>query len=115
MTFGYFEKDLYICHSVMVVHGIHHNILSFLNGVIAGAAAVLAIMSSAFLILFAPLEFSKALTTTELRVAIFLGAIVFVIAIAYEFYLTNITKKRKSDERAKKDGNMIKDGTKNQG
>ena len=62
------------------------SISSFVNGGIAGAGAVLAIMSSALLVLYAPLEVSKALTTTELRVAIFLGAIVFAVAIAYEFY-----------------------------
>jgi len=63
-----------------------NSISSFVNGVIAGAGAVLAIMSSALLVLYAPLELSKALTTTELRVAIFLGAIVFAVAVAYEFY-----------------------------
>ena len=63
-----------------------NSISSFVNGAIAGAGAVLAIMSSALLALYAPLEVSKALTTTELRVAIFLGAIVFAVATAYEFY-----------------------------
>ena len=87
--------------------------LSFLNGAIAGAGAVLAIMSSVLLMLYAPLELLKVVTTTELRVAIFLGAIVFAIAIAYEYYLNNITKKRQSDDQPKKDLNMLNDKTKN--
>ena len=68
------------------------SISSFVNGAIAGAGAVLAIMSSALLVLYAPLELSKAITTTELRVAIFLGAIVFAVAVAYEFYNKKPTK-----------------------
>jgi len=90
-----------------------HSVSSFVNGAIAGAGAVLAIMSVALLKLYEPLEISKALTTTEIRVAIFLGAVVFVLAIAYEIYLNNITKKRQSDEKLKKD-DMLKDETKNQ-
>ena len=82
-----------------------HSVSSFVNGVIAGAGAVLAIMSAALLKLYEPLELAKALTTTEIRVAIFLGAIVFVLAIAYEVYLNNITKKRQSDEKLKTDDN----------
>ena len=88
--------------------------VSFLNGAIAGAGAVLAIMSSTLLMLYLPLELSKAITTTELRVAIFLGAIVFAIAIAYEYYLNNITKKRQLDEQSKKEDDLIEDKTKNQ-
>ena len=82
-----------------------YSVSSFVNGVIAGAGAVLAIMSAALLKLYEPLELAKSLTTTEIRVAIFLGAIVFVIAIAYEVYLNNITKKQQSDEKLKKDDN----------
>ena len=89
-----------------------NSVLSFLNGTIAGAGAVLAIMAAALLKLYEPLELSKSLTTTEIRVAIFLGAVVFAIAISYEFYLNNTTKKRQSDEKLKKDDDMFKDETK---
>lgn len=67
---------------------------SFLNGVIAGAGAVLAIMSVAFLQSVAPLEGVMGFTTTEIRVAIFLGGIVCAAAVAYEFYRKKETKEQ---------------------
>jgi len=84
-----------------------NSISSFINGAIAGAAAVLAIMSSALLVLYAPLEVSKALTTTELRVAIFLGAIVFAVAVAYEFY-KNKPAKLSQDNAPEDKGSSVK-------
>ena len=59
---------------------------SFVNGIIAGAGAVLAIMSAAFLQIVIPLENIQGVTSTEIRVAIFLGGIVCAVAIGYEFY-----------------------------
>jgi len=68
--------------------------LSFVNGVIAGAGVSLAIMSIAFLRMTGPLEGKMGFTTTEIRVAIFLGFIVFTIALLYEIYRkkTKMTK-----------------------
>ena len=60
--------------------------LSFINGLIAGAGAVLALMSYGFLQFIAGLENIGGLTTIELRVAILLGGIVSAVAIGYEFY-----------------------------
>jgi len=59
---------------------------SFVNGLIAGAGAVLALMSYGFLQFVAGLENIQGVTTTELRVAIMLGGIVSAVAIGYEFY-----------------------------
>ena len=60
--------------------------LSFINGIIAGAGLSLAIMSIAFLQMTCPLEGKMGFSTTEIRVAIFLGFIVFTIAVLYEIY-----------------------------
>ena len=67
--------------------------LSFINGLIAGAGAALALMSYGFLQFIGGLENIGGLTTTELRVAILLGGIVSAVAIGYEFY-----NKKKPDE-----------------
>ena len=60
--------------------------LSFINGMIAGAGISLAIMSIAFLKMTGPLEGKMGFSTTEIRVAIFLGFIVFTVATLYEIY-----------------------------
>lgn len=70
-----------------------NSLSSFVNGIIAGAGAVLAIMSVAFLQMTAPLEGVMGFTTTEIRVAILLGGIVCAAAIGYEFYNRKETKK----------------------
>lgn len=62
------------------------SLLSFINGVIAGAGAVLALMSAAFLQFVGPLENVQGINTTEIHVAIFLGGIVCTVAVGYEFY-----------------------------
>ena len=59
---------------------------SFVNGILAGAGAVLAIMSVAFVQMVSPLEGLMGYTSTETRVAILLGGIVCAVAIGYEFY-----------------------------
>ena len=59
---------------------------SFVNGILAGAGAVLAIMSVAFVQMVSPLEGVMGFTSTEIRVAILLGGIVCAVAIGYEFY-----------------------------
>ena len=59
---------------------------SFVNGLIAGAGVALALMSYGFLQFVSPLENIQGVSTTEIRVAIFLGGLVTAVAIAYEFY-----------------------------
>ena len=59
---------------------------SFINGAIAGAGITLSVMSIAFLQMTGPLEGKMGFTTTEIRVAIFLGFIVFTISLLYEIY-----------------------------
>jgi len=69
---------------------------SFVNGLIAGAGAVLAFMSYGFLQYVSPLENIQGVTTTELRIAILLGGLVCAIAIGYEFYGKNDKPKKES-------------------
>ena len=72
---------------------------SFIHGLIAGAGITLAIMSIAFLQMTSPLEGKMGFSTTEIRVAIFLGFLVFTISLLYEIY-----RKKDNDEQ-----NQIKD------
>lgn len=74
---------------------------SFVNGVIAGAGAVLAIMSVAFLQMLSPLEGTMGYTTTEIRVAILLGGIVCAVAVGYEFYRKKEIKKQNNQDQKK--------------
>ena len=71
-------------------------IASFVNGIIAGAGAVLAFMSYGFLQYVSPLENIQGVTTTELRVAILLGGLVCAIAVGYEFYSKKDKPKKES-------------------
>jgi len=73
---------------------------SFVNGVLAGAGAVLAFMSYGFLQYIGPLENIQGVTTTELKVAILLGGLVCVVAVGYEFYSKK--DKPKKNQRLKK-------------
>ena len=77
-------------------------IATFLNGLIAGAGAVLAIMSFGFLQFVGPLENIRGVTTTELRIAILLGGIVCAVAIGYEFYQKKETTKQPEQQTKKK-------------
>jgi len=49
-------------------------------------------MSAAFLQYVGPLENVQGVSTTEIRVAILLGGIVFAVAVGYEFYSKKETK-----------------------
>ena len=75
--------------------------LSFINGLIAGAGAVLALMSYGFLQFVGGLEYIQGVTTTELRVAIILGGIVSAVAIGYEFYNKKKPVKEQIEETEK--------------
>ena len=67
---------------------------SFVNGLIAGAGAVLALMSVAYLRIVTPLEGVMGVSSTDIRVAIFLGGIVCAVAVAYEYYGKKQTKEQ---------------------
>lgn len=69
---------------------------SFVNGIIAGAGAVLALMSYGFLQYIGPLENIQGISTTEIRVAILLGGLVCAIAVGYEFYSKKDKPKKES-------------------
>ena len=75
--------------------------LSFINGMIAGAGISLAIMSIAFLQMTGPLEGKMGFSTTEIRVAIFLGFIVFTIAVLYEIYRKKNDNKNQIQDKFK--------------
>lgn len=81
--------------------------MSFVNGIIAGAGAVLAIMSFAFVNATAPLEGMMGFESTEVRVAILLGAIVCVVTVGYEFYRKKEIKEQE-DKRTDQDLDEIK-------
>ena len=53
----------------------------------------MALMSVGFLYYIAPVENEQGVSSTEIRVAIFLGGLVAAVAIAYEFY----SKKKETD------------------
>ena len=59
---------------------------SFVNGILAGAGAVVAVMAFAFMQLVGQYEGVMGVTTAEMRVAIILGGIVCAVAVGYEFY-----------------------------
>ena len=60
------------------------NFSSFINGAIAGAGITLSIISIAFLQIMGSLEGKMGFTTTEIRIAIFLGFVVFAVSLLYE-------------------------------
>ena len=75
------------------------SLLSFVNGIIAGAGAVLALMSVAFLQMVGPLEGVMGFTTTEIRIAILLGGAVCAVAVGYEFYRKKEAKETKEQQK----------------
>ena len=62
------------------------SIPSFVNGILAGAGAVVAVMAFAFMQLVGQYEGVMGVTTAEMRVSIILGGIVCAAAVGYEFY-----------------------------
>jgi len=75
---------------------------SFVNGLITGAGIILSIMSFGFLLFIAPVENQNGVSSTELRVAIFLGGLVAAASIGYEYY----TKKQESKNDKPKDSEI---------
>ena len=65
---------------------------SFINGILAGAGAVVAVMSFAFMQIVGKYEGIMGVTTAEMRVAIILGGIVCAAAVGYEFYMKRPAK-----------------------
>ena len=59
---------------------------TFLNELIAGTWIALAVLSYAFVQYIALLEGKSGVSTTEPKIAILVGALVFAVAVAYEFY-----------------------------
>lgn len=74
---------------------------SFINGLIAGAGIVLSIMSIAFLKMTGPLEGKMGFSTTEIRVAIFLGFVVFTVTTLYEIYRKKNNHKNRIEDQFK--------------
>lgn len=80
--------------------------LSFVNGLIAGAGISLAIMSIAFLQMTGPLEGKMGFSTTEIRVAIFLGFVVFTVSLLYEIYRKKEDDKNRIEDKFKQSLNQ---------
>lgn len=74
---------------------------------VAGAGIVLSVMSIAFLRIVGPLEGKMGITTTEIRVAIFLGIVISTIAILYEIYRKK--DMNESNENESKPTSAVKD------
>jgi len=74
-----------------------NSLSSFVNGLIAGAGIVLALMSYGFMTFTSRLENIQGVTSTELRIAILLGGMVAAVSIGYEFY----TKKTEVQQTTK--------------
>jgi len=76
--------------------------LSFIYGAIAGAGAVLALMSYGFLQFIEGLENIQGVSTTEVRIAIVLGALDSAVAIGYEYYNKQKPNNEQTEEAEKK-------------
>lgn len=62
------------------------SMVTFVNGIIAGAGAVVAVMAFVFMQLVGKYEGVMGVSTGEMRAAVILGAIVSAAAVGYEFY-----------------------------
>ncbi len=67
--------------------------ITFVNGIIAGAGAVVAVMSFFFMQLVSKYQGIMGVSTREMSVGIILGAIVCAAAVGYEFYRKKPVKK----------------------
>jgi hypothetical protein len=66
--------------------------ITFVNGIIAGAGAMVAAMAFVFMQLVGKYEGQLGVSTGEMRAAIILGGIVCAAAVAYEFYRNRTVK-----------------------
>jgi hypothetical protein len=62
------------------------SMVTFANGVMAGAGAVVAVMAFVFMQLVGKYEGLMGISVGEMRVAVILGALVCAAAAGYEFY-----------------------------
>ena len=62
------------------------SMVTFVNGIIAGAGAVVSVMAFVFMQLVSRDEGIMGVSTGEMRAAVILGAVVCVAAVGYEFY-----------------------------
>lgn len=76
------------------------SIITFMNGIIAGAGALVAIMSFVFMQLVARYEGVMGISTGEMRAAIILGALVCAAAGGYEFYRKKPAKEGQASTRS---------------
>ena len=75
------------------------SMVTFVNGVIAGAGALVAAMSFVFMQLVGKYEGIMGVSTSEMRAGIILGAIVCAAAVAYEFYRKKSVKQSASQDQ----------------
>ena len=71
-----------------------------------GAGLAMSIMSIAVLYLIGPLQELAGLGTTEVRVTIFLGFIVFTVAVLYEIYRKKVNNGNPLEEKFKQNSNL---------
>ncbi len=76
------------------MHMVSDSVPSFVNGILAGAGALVAIMAFSFTQLVGKYEGVMGITTVEMRVAIILGGIVCATAVGYEFYRLRSVKQQ---------------------
>ncbi len=67
--------------------------ITFVNGIIAGAGAVVAVMSFVFMQLVSKYEGIMGVSSRDMIVGVILGAIVCAAAVGYEFYRKKTVKK----------------------
>ena len=91
------------------------SIASFVNGVLAGAGAVLALMSFGLLQLTKSIEGVMGFSNIEIRVGMLMGALVCAVAIGYEYYRKKDVKKQSQSQKDETEKDKTeKDKTENQ-
>jgi len=79
---------------------------SLVNGLVAGAGIVLALMSFGFIQYVETVESIEEVTKTQLHIAIFLGVIVAAVSIVYEFYSKKDKTPKKETQSEKTDSKI---------
>lgn len=80
------------------------SIVTFVNGIIAGAGAVVAFMAFIFMQLVGKYEGVMGVSTSEMRAAVILGAVVCAAAVGYEFYRKKSVKEATQSQGASEQG-----------